>query len=305
MDLSARFHPGQHGRRRRDRQYLALFLRGRSERRRRFLIAYILCVLIIGIPLLIAELALGRRGQGDAVAAFVAVAPRSLWVMVGGLGVLAASLILAYYAVIAAWVLKYLVGALLGTLWQAAGEGHDVFFARFIADPLEPIVWQLVSLAATAVIVAAGVRGGIERANRVLMPMLALIVLGLAVYSLSLPGAAGGVHFLLAEIARGLSRRVGAGLLLDRHRHGDFHHLRQLSSSRAADTLSGSQHCLGRHAGRGARGVCHLPGSVRVRPGSARRSAARIRDPATGSSSRCRSVAWSGRCSSSSWSLLR
>ena len=163
-----------------------------------FLVVYISCVLVIGIPLLIAELALGRRGQGDAVAAFTAVAPRSLWVTVGGLGVLAASLILAYYAVIAGWVLKYLAGALLGTLWQTAGEGYDVFFARFIADPLEPLVWQLVTMTATAVIVAAGVRGGIERANRVLMPMLALLVLGLALYSLSLPGAVGGVRFLPA-----------------------------------------------------------------------------------------------------------
>jgi NSS family neurotransmitter:Na+ symporter len=161
-----------------------------------FLIVYISCVLIIGLPLLIAELALGRRGQGDAVAAFAAVAPRSLWVMAGGLGVLAASLILAYYAVIAGWVLKYLASALLGTLWHTAGEGYDVFFARLTADPVEPIVWQLVTMAATAVIVAAGVRGGIERANRVLMPMLALIVFGLAVYSLSLPGAADGVSFL-------------------------------------------------------------------------------------------------------------
>jgi SNF family Na+-dependent transporter len=99
-----------------------------------FLVVYISCVLIIGIPLLIAELALGRRGQGDAVAAFAAVAPRSPWVMAGGLGVLAASLVLAYYAVIAGRVLKYLAGALLGTLWQTAGEGNDVFFARFIAD---------------------------------------------------------------------------------------------------------------------------------------------------------------------------
>jgi NSS family neurotransmitter:Na+ symporter len=163
-----------------------------------FLIVYISCVLIIGLPLLIAELALGRRGQGDAVVAFAAVAPRSPWVIAGGLGVLAASLILAYYAVIAGWFLKYLAGALLGTLWHTAGEGYDVFFARFITHPIEPIVWQLVTMATTVVIVAAGVRRGIERANRVLMPMLALVVLGLAVHSLSLPGAADGVSFLFA-----------------------------------------------------------------------------------------------------------
>ena len=84
-----------------------------------FLVVYVLCVLIIGIPLLIAELALGRRGRGDAVAAFAALAPRSLWVVAGGFGVLVASLILAYYAVIAGWVLKYLAGALIGTLCKA------------------------------------------------------------------------------------------------------------------------------------------------------------------------------------------
>jgi neurotransmitter:Na+ symporter, NSS family len=170
-----------------------------------FLVVYVLCVLIIGIPLLIAELALGRRGQGDAVAAFAAVAPRSLWVMAGGLGVLAASLLLAYYAVIAGWVLKYLSGALIGTLWQSSQEGYGGYFARFIAHPVEPIVWQLATLAASALIVAAGVRRGIERANRLLMPMLALILLALAVYSVSLPGAAAGVRFLLNPDWRALT----------------------------------------------------------------------------------------------------
>jgi neurotransmitter:Na+ symporter, NSS family len=99
--------------------------------------------------------------------------------------------------VIAGWVLKYLAGALLGPLWRAAGEGHGVYFERFIALPLEPILWQLAMMAAAVVIVGAGVRGGIERANRVLMPVLALIVTGLAGYSVSLPGAAEGVRFLL------------------------------------------------------------------------------------------------------------
>jgi neurotransmitter:Na+ symporter, NSS family len=124
-----------------------------------FLVVYVLCVLVIGLPLLIAELALGRRGRGDAVAAFAAIAPRSLWPLVGGLGVLAASLLLAYYAVIAGWVLKYLAGALLGPLWRAAGEGHGVYFERFIALPLEPILWQLAMMAAAVVIVGAGGAG--------------------------------------------------------------------------------------------------------------------------------------------------
>lgn len=170
-----------------------------------FLVVYLLCVLVIGIPLLIAELALGRRGQGDAVAAFAAVAPRSTWPLVGGLGVLAASLLLAYYAVIAGWVLKYLSSALFGSLWRAADEDYGEYFERFVSDPFEPISWQLATMAIAVVVVAAGVRSGIELANRVLMPMLAVIVVSLAAYSVSLPGAAAGIRFLLTLDWSGLA----------------------------------------------------------------------------------------------------
>lgn len=167
-----------------------------------FLIVYALSVLFVGLPIVIGEMALGRRGGGDSVAAFSISSPPissspNLWRFAGWLPVAGCTLILSFYAVIAGWALKYFVGSVTGTLWQTAGTGFGTYFRNFIADSGEPLSWQLTVLALTMFIVAGGVRSGIEAANRILMPLLALCVIALAVYSATLPGAAGGWRFLL------------------------------------------------------------------------------------------------------------
>lgn len=163
-----------------------------------FLIVYVACVALIGLPLLIAELALGRAGHADAPAAFTALAPGGRWHLAGLLGVVGSAVILSYYGVIAGWALRYLAGAIDGSLWQLAGEGYGGFFAAFIAHPFAPLFWQFAMMLLAVVVVAGGVGAGIERANRVLMPVLALAVVALAVWSSTLPGAAGGYAFLFA-----------------------------------------------------------------------------------------------------------
>ncbi len=163
-----------------------------------FLLIYLLFVLLIGLPLMIAELALGRRGGGDAVAAFEIDRTGSPWRLAGWVSVVGAALILSYYAVIAGWALKYFLGAATGDLWQAAEGGFGGYFDRFIAGSVEPVLWQGVMLALAAAVVAGGVKKGIERINLWLMPVLAVIVIGLAGYALTLPGSAKGVHFLFA-----------------------------------------------------------------------------------------------------------
>lgn len=163
-----------------------------------FLIVYVLCVALVGLPLMIAELAIGRHAQGDAVAAYQVTGRRSSWRVVGWLGIAAAVLLLSYYAVITGWALKYFMGAVSGALWQTADSEYGSYFLRFIAAPVEPAFWQAVAIAITVVIVAGGVRGGIERLNRVLIPVLAVILVLLAAFALSLPGSAAGVRFLLA-----------------------------------------------------------------------------------------------------------
>jgi neurotransmitter:Na+ symporter, NSS family len=163
-----------------------------------FLILYLIFVLLIGLPIVIAELMLGRRAQGDAIAAFEQPGDTSIWCYLGWIGVIGAFLILSYYAVIAGWALKYFVGAATGTLWSTAEQGYGAYFKSFISHKGEPIGWQAAMLAASVYIVAGGVQKGIETVNRWLMPLLAMIIVALALFSLSLPGSSKGISFLFS-----------------------------------------------------------------------------------------------------------
>jgi neurotransmitter:Na+ symporter, NSS family len=171
-----------------------------------FLFVYLVFVLLIGLPLVIAELAIGRRGQGDAVAAFEADARGGIWRYAGWIAVVGTILILSYYSVIAGWALKYFVGAATGGLWQSAAVEFGAYFDEFISGTGEPVFWQSTMLMAAAVVVAAGIRGGIERINLWLMPFLALIVILLAAFALTLPGSGRGVSFLFAPDWSALTR---------------------------------------------------------------------------------------------------
>ena len=162
-----------------------------------FLLVYVVGVIFLGAPIVIAEMALGRRAAGDAFAAFTNTTPGSRWRYAGWVGVAGSFLILSYYSVIAGWALKYFVGGLTGKLWHAATEGYGGYFSDFISNPGEPVAWQMAMIAATMLVVAGGVQRGIELINRVLMPLLALFVVGLAVYAATLPGAGAGWRFLL------------------------------------------------------------------------------------------------------------
>jgi NSS family neurotransmitter:Na+ symporter len=163
-----------------------------------FLFTYVCFVILIGWPLVIAEIAIGRRSGGDAVTAIEAAGGSPRWRVGGWLLVVGALLILSYYSVIAGWAVRYFVGALTGGLWDATAQGYGEYFERFIANGIEPIVWQALILAVSAFVVAGGIQQGIERLNMVLMPLLALIVASLAIFSLTLPGSGAGVRFLLA-----------------------------------------------------------------------------------------------------------
>ena len=171
-----------------------------------FLVLYLIYVFVIGLPLVIAELALGRRAQGDAIAAFAGPVTGSHWQYAGVFAGAGAVLILSYYSVIAGWALKYFAGASLGHLWDKAAEGYGRYFQSFISHTGEPVIWQAAMLIATALVVAGGVRGGIETLNRWLMPLLAVIIIGLAVFAVTLPGAQRGTAFLLAPDWSALAR---------------------------------------------------------------------------------------------------
>jgi len=167
-----------------------------------FLLIYLACIVLIGLPLMIAELALGRRAQGDAITAFdtgeSGRRPAAGWRGLGWLAVIAAALLLSYYSVIGGWALKYLAGAVTGALWQTVGTDYGGYFRLFIAQPAEPLIWQASMLILAVLAVAGGIRQGIERINRLLVPFLGLIIFALAAYALSLPGSGAGIRFLFA-----------------------------------------------------------------------------------------------------------
>lgn len=161
-----------------------------------FLFVYLLCVLIIGLPIVIAELAVGRHSRGDAVAAIRAIAPERFWHAAGGLGVLGSFLIMSFYLVIAGWALRYFVGAVDGSLWRIASTDYGGYFETFIAGTYAPLFWQGAVMLIGASVVAAGVQNGIEKLTSLLMPILAVIVVGLAIYGVSHKGGAEGLRFL-------------------------------------------------------------------------------------------------------------
>lgn len=163
-----------------------------------FLLVYLLIVLALGVPLVMAELAIGKRAGADAVTAFEVLAPHSVWRHAGWLGVVGAGLILSYYSAIAGWALRYFVVATSGDLWDAAAGGFGGSYRLFIAHPWAPLAWQLAMMLAAMLVVAGGVGRGIERLNLWLMPVLAVIVVLLAAFALSLPGSASGVTFLFS-----------------------------------------------------------------------------------------------------------
>lgn len=160
-----------------------------------FLLVYLLVVLLVGVPLLLGEFALGRSTQRESATAVATLLP-ARWHHVGLLGVVASALILAYYAVIAGWVFKYLGLYLFSSTHELASRSFATSFAAHLAQPLEPLAWQFLALALTAAVIARGVEKGIERISLVLMPALALLLLGLAVHSATLPGHSQALAFL-------------------------------------------------------------------------------------------------------------
>ena len=146
-----------------------------------FLLFYLILALTFGFTLLITEIAIGRKTGQSPLTAYRVIHPKMGWV--GLLASLIPALILPYYSAIGGWVLKYLATFL--TL-QGSAAATDTFFTGFITSTWEPIVWFLIYLSATTLVVYKGVNKGIEKLSRVLMPILLVLVVGIAVFSLFL-----------------------------------------------------------------------------------------------------------------------
>ena len=161
-----------------------------------FIIIYIICILLLGIPGMISEFIVGRHAATNTVRAYDSLSRGKPWRIVGQLGILTSTIILGFYSVVAGWCLQYLYASISG---QIRGDASYVkeYFVEFSSDPIRPILWAAAFILITHLVVVRGIRRGIEKASKMLMPTLLFLLIILVGASCMLPGAVEGVRFLL------------------------------------------------------------------------------------------------------------
>lgn len=166
-----------------------------------FLIIYIACVFLLGIPVMLAEFTIGRAGRSDAVGSLQNLGARKGWLGVGALSVIASYLILCFYMVGAGWTLEYLIQSVNGSLFDGIGSDMRTVFAKrmseYVSTTWHPLWPTFAMIVLNIAILLGGVQKGIERLSNVLMPLLFVLLAIFCVQSLMLPGAREGVAFFL------------------------------------------------------------------------------------------------------------
>ena len=156
-----------------------------------FLVAYLIFIVVLGLPVMVTEMSIGRYGQKNPVGAFQSLGKGATFI--GVMGVLSAFIILSYYSVIGGWLLKYI--ASYATTFAAPAS-----FEAFTAQTVEPVIWHLVFMACTCIICYKGTHG-IEKASSLMTPTLFILLIVLIVRSLTLPGAMDGLKFIFMPSA--------------------------------------------------------------------------------------------------------
>ena len=163
-----------------------------------FIFVYLICIGIIGFPVLIAEVLIGRTTQRNPVGAFAALTPSKMWLSVGFLGVLAGFMILSFYSVIGGWTIGYVIETLRGSLSNFhSPEEAGVLFGVLSGSATWTLGYHTIFFAMTMFIVVRGVQGGIEKSSKIMMPILLSILVILMIRGMTLPGADKGLAFLL------------------------------------------------------------------------------------------------------------
>ncbi len=163
-----------------------------------FVFVYILAVILIGFTVMLAELIIGRHAQKNPVGAIEHIKPRSPWKFIGYLGILTGVCILSYYSVVAGWAVGYLVKTASGVFsGEVTSQLTERIFTEFSSNPFEVLLFFLIIIVITTFIISKGVKGGIERWTKVLMPLLFILIFFLAIRALALPGSSKGLSFYL------------------------------------------------------------------------------------------------------------
>ncbi len=162
-----------------------------------FIIVYIGCVLLLGIPIMMGEFLIGRHTQANTAGAYRMLAPGTPWRWVGRLGVLSGFVILSYYSVVAGWTAEYTVLAVGNYFDGKTTADFPQIFNQFVSNPWLSVSWMLAFMVITHIIVVRGVKSGIEKFSKLMMPALFVILIVLAICSIILPNASQGLEFLL------------------------------------------------------------------------------------------------------------
>ncbi|MCF8357799.1 MAG: sodium-dependent transporter [Prolixibacteraceae bacterium] len=161
-----------------------------------FLLIYLAFIVIIGLPVMLSELVIGRSTQRNPFGAFRKLKPGSKWFLIGIMGIAAAFMINAFYSVVAGWTLEYLVNAITNQFSGKNTGEITALFTNFQGSAWRPVFWLLVFVAVSASVVLAGVQKGIEKYTKILMPVLLVLIVILCVRSVTLPNSAEGLKFL-------------------------------------------------------------------------------------------------------------
>ena len=162
-----------------------------------FLLIYIICVILLGIPCMLSEFIIGRRAQANAARAYSMLGHGTPWRFIGYFGVFTGFLIVSYYSVVSGWCLQYVTASVGDGLSGDAKSVAD-YFDTFVTNPWQPVVWLVVFFGISHFVVSRGVEKGIERASKLMMPLLFLLLVVIAVAACLLPGATEGIKFLFS-----------------------------------------------------------------------------------------------------------
>jgi neurotransmitter:Na+ symporter, NSS family len=182
-----------------------------------FVLVYLLCVAAIGVPIMMAEIMLGRRGRQSPINSMRALAREEaaspLWQLLGWVGILSGFLILSFYSVIAGWTLAYVFRAAGGLFSGVDAAGSEAMFSALVADPERLLAWHTVFMVMTALVVARGVSSGLEQAVRWLMPALFVLLIVMVLYAAQSGQFQAGLAYMFYPDFGRLGARFGEAIL--------------------------------------------------------------------------------------------
>lgn len=161
-----------------------------------FLLVYFLCVIFVGIPVMVCEFYIGRKTRKNAVGAFEKLKAHPFWKIIGYMGILSSYLIMFFYTCVAGWVYAYVFKSIKGDFTSITSKSVEAEFGKALIGPWSPLIWQFIVLVVVSVILICGVKKGIERVTKTLLPVLFVLIIICDIRALTLPGAGRGLSFL-------------------------------------------------------------------------------------------------------------